>query len=119
MGVRAVLLLAAVLLYGDDRVPYFERPGNPDLSASDALWYRLVTLTTVGYGDYFPKTPGGRYLVGVPLLVLGWACWASCSAWWPPRPSAPATREAKGMNPARTWRQHVVRSSTTPATTRC
>ena len=72
MGLRAVLLLAAVLLYGTTGFLYFELPGNPDLSWTDALWYCLVTLTTVGYGDYFPKTAGGRYLVGVPLLVLGW-----------------------------------------------
>jgi voltage-gated potassium channel len=30
-----------------------------------------VTITTVGYGDFFPKTTGGRFLVAVPLMGFG------------------------------------------------
>ncbi|MFB6262944.1 MAG: ion channel [Bradymonadaceae bacterium] len=36
---------------------------------SDAIWYGVVTLTTVGYGDYFPKSLLGRLLGAV--FVLG------------------------------------------------
>ena len=68
---RAALLLTCVLLYGTSGFLYFELPGNPDLVWSDALWYSLVTLTTVGYGDFFPKSAGGRFLVGVPLMLIG------------------------------------------------
>ncbi len=71
MPMRAALLLAAILAYGTTGFLYFELPANPDLTWLDALWYCLVTLTTVGYGDLFPKTTGGRFLVGVPLLLLG------------------------------------------------
>ena len=35
----------------------------------DALWYSLVTLTTVGYGDLYPVTPVGR-AVGTLFLAL-------------------------------------------------
>lgn len=38
-------------------------------SFSDALWYSVVTLTTVGYGDYYPVTPLGR-IAGL-FLILG------------------------------------------------
>src|SRR5262245_56879851 len=68
---RAGILLVAILVYGTTGFLYFELPGNPDLTWQDALWYCLVTLTTVGYGDFFPKSAGGRFFVGVPLLVLG------------------------------------------------
>jgi len=71
MQLRALVLLAAILAYGTSGFLYFELPANPDLVWTDALWYAMVTLTTVGYGDFFPKTTGGRFLVGVPLMVIG------------------------------------------------
>ncbi len=39
-------------------------------SASDAIWWALVTITTVGYGDRFPVTDEGR-VIGVFLLFAG------------------------------------------------
>tara|TARA_R110002072_G_scaffold5124_6_gene34215 strand:+ start:452 stop:1387 length:936 start_codon:yes stop_codon:yes gene_type:complete len=35
----------------------------------DALWYSLVTLSTVGYGDFYPVTPRGKIMAIV--LVIG------------------------------------------------
>ena len=40
------------------------------LTASDALWWSYVTVTTVGYGDRFPVTTSGR-VVGVAMLTIG------------------------------------------------
>jgi len=39
-------------------------------SYSDALWWSLATLTTVGYGDVVPVSAWGRML-GVGVMVLG------------------------------------------------
>ncbi|MEX1004271.1 MAG: potassium channel family protein [Acidimicrobiia bacterium] len=36
----------------------------------DGLWWSLVTVTTVGYGDMFPVTPGGRIAASL-LMILG------------------------------------------------
>ncbi|MEV0356802.1 ion channel [Nocardia sp. NPDC050697] len=36
----------------------------------DALWWASVTVTTVGYGDYYPVTPEGR-LVALLLMTFG------------------------------------------------
>jgi voltage-gated potassium channel len=40
------------------------------VNASDALWYTIVTISTVGYGDQFPVTTGGRVL-GAIVIVIG------------------------------------------------
>lgn len=61
--IAALLCLTFVLLF-------FER-GSEDSSiktVSDALWYTVVTLTTVGYGDYYPVTAPGR-LVGSVIVL--------------------------------------------------
>ena len=39
-------------------------------SAGDAIWWGLVTITTVGYGDRYPVTPEGR-VIGTFLLMSG------------------------------------------------
>jgi voltage-gated potassium channel len=36
----------------------------------DALWWAVVTITTVGYGDHYPTTPGGQ-LVALGLMIGG------------------------------------------------
>ena len=39
-------------------------------SLGDGIWWSFVTVTTVGYGDYFPVSNGGRILAGV-LMTIG------------------------------------------------
>lgn len=68
---RILLLLCFMLVYGTLGFVYFESPQNPDLTWQDGLWYSVVTMTTVGYGDFFPKTNPGRLLVGAPLMFIG------------------------------------------------
>lgn len=68
---RVLMLMLVVLLYGTTGFLYFELPSNPDLSWWDGLWYTIVTIATVGYGDFFPKSFGGRFLVGWPIMVFG------------------------------------------------
>lgn len=61
-----LVYLAAVGVY------YFERTAQPEVFASifHSLWWAIVTLTTVGYGDAYPVTAGGQIFTGL-ILVLG------------------------------------------------
>lgn len=68
---HAFLLFILLYMYAVAGFIFFELPGKPDLTWTDAAWWALVTMTTVGYGDYFPVTTGGRYLVGIPTMIFG------------------------------------------------
>jgi len=65
-------LIICVLEFGGIFVLLAERP-NPDANiqtASDAVWWAFVTITTVGYGDRYPTTNLGR-LVGMAVMMTG------------------------------------------------
>jgi hypothetical protein len=48
-----------------------QKDGTNDISDfSNALWLTIITMTTVGYGDYFPRTTFGR-VIDVILVVWG------------------------------------------------
>ena len=49
----------------------FERQVDATVSLSDALWWAIVTMTTVGYGDITPRSELTRMLVGYPTILLG------------------------------------------------
>lgn len=53
-------------------------PGANITTAGDALWWGYVTATTVGYGDYYPVTTGGR-IAGVIMLTVGVGLFATFS----------------------------------------
>ena len=69
-----ILLLMGILVleFGSLEILYIEKSasGANITTASDALWYVLVTISTVGYGDQYPVTGPGR-LVGVLIIVIG------------------------------------------------
>jgi voltage-gated potassium channel len=67
-----LLLLFIILTTSSVLVLQFESssPDGKILTGGDALWYAVVTLTTVGYGDFFPVTALGR-ITGVFIMFAG------------------------------------------------
>jgi voltage-gated potassium channel len=66
-GVSALMLL----ILASVAVLFFETaPESNITTARDAIWWAITTMTTVGYGDRFPVTVGGRVVAAV-LMISG------------------------------------------------
>ncbi len=67
------LCIAAILLYlAAVGIYYFENQAQPQTFSSvfHSLWWAVATLTTVGYGDIYPITAGGKIFTFF-ILVIG------------------------------------------------
>jgi voltage-gated potassium channel len=61
-----LIIISACLMF---TVENAAQPGHFD-SIMEAIWWAVVTLTTVGYGDITPITFGGK-LLGIVIMLLG------------------------------------------------
>ena len=76
-NLRRFLLAASVMVLNGALIVYLvERhaPKSNIHTLGESLWWSAVTVTTVGYGDFFPVTPAGRitacFIMGIGLLTL-------------------------------------------------
>lgn len=69
---RVLILVSAMIVLGGLAAYTFERQaaGANIRDLGDAMWWAVVTIATVGYGDRFPVTLGGR-LVAIFLMFVG------------------------------------------------
>jgi voltage-gated potassium channel len=67
-----VILTALVIILGGiaEYPAEHKQPGANITNLGDALWWSVITITTVGYGDYTPISPIGR-LIGVIVMFSG------------------------------------------------
>jgi voltage-gated potassium channel len=74
----AALLVMVVLLVVESGVMFMlERHAQPNIFASipHTMWWAIVTMASVGYGDMVPITPAGKMLGGM-VMILGIAMFA-------------------------------------------
>ena len=65
-----MLALAMNLVFGFGF--YLAESGHHDgLTLADSIWWSMVTMTTVGYGDIYPVTFVGRFLIAYPCFLIG------------------------------------------------
>ena len=79
--VTLAILVALIIIFGGIGVFLAEHrhPGANITNLGDALWWAVVTIATVGYGDYYPVTAIGRVLavfvmfsgIGIFVLLVG------------------------------------------------
>lgn len=105
---RVFLLIVFVINIAAIFVYVFEHVGNPSQfnSLTDAVWWALVTMTTVGYGDKVPLTEGGRLIAaivmfsGIILISIFTATVSSVLV-------ARKIREGRGLKEI-TWKNHIL-----------
>ena len=76
LGTLMMLIMAAAVLDVERLAP-----NSTIHTTGDALWWSLVTVTTIGYGDKFPVTCQGRLLAAV-LIVFGIGLVASLTGYF-------------------------------------
>lgn len=67
---RVVIVAAFVLFVSAFLVQQIEGPEHGFDSYEDSLWWGIVTITTVGYGDMVPQTTPGRFVAAF-LMITG------------------------------------------------
>jgi len=91
--VVAAVFVSAFFMW---RVEY-NAPGATITTFRYALWWAIVTTTTVGYGDYTPVTLEGR-LIATAVMIVGigliGTVSATVAAWFVTRRSDPGTKSA-------------------------
>lgn len=63
-----VLTLVSIIILSSFFVLMVERDVGNIKTAEDALWWTFISVTTVGYGDYYPVTNIGKLLAS--LLIM-------------------------------------------------
>jgi voltage-gated potassium channel len=67
-----IIVVFLVITVGGAAIVWVEAPvpGSNIKNGGDAVWYAIVTISTVGYGDFFPITAPGR-VIGSIMIVVG------------------------------------------------
>lgn len=70
--IGATLVIGILLMFSSTMMYLIESPEQPEAfgNISKSMWWSIVTLTSVGYGDVIPSTPAGKVLGGF-IMFLG------------------------------------------------
>jgi voltage-gated potassium channel len=88
-----------VITLGTILVLQFESvsPNANILTEQEAIWWAIVTIATVGYGDYYPVTFNGR-LVGIVMIIVGVGMFGVLSSYLAKNFLSPTRQESEDQN---------------------
>ncbi|HKR62168.1 MAG TPA: ion transporter [Thermoanaerobaculia bacterium] len=76
----AMLLALVLITASSTAILHFEVADDSNIKTADnALWWAFATITTVGYGEYYPVTPEGRIVAAI-LMTAGVGLFGAFSA---------------------------------------
>lgn len=72
LGLFVVAALIVASIVGNALCFYlFDRAVKPDLTIEDAVWYSVISMTTIGYGDFYAESTGARVGTILFIVILG------------------------------------------------
>lgn len=69
--IRALLVVIGLNLIFGCLFYLAEHQVQPELTLADAIWWGIVTMTTVGYGDFYAQTVWGRFVISYACMLIG------------------------------------------------
>lgn len=73
IGVGIILALLTISILGNALVFHYFEGTRDGHTFGDALWYSIISVTTIGYGDFSAVSPGARLGTVFFVVILGLA----------------------------------------------